>query len=255
MTALSTWSCDSHQHRGVSHPFYRKGEGPGIVVVHEVPGLTGPVIAFGEELVEAGYTVVLPHLFGRVEDTVSIPRAAQVLAGLCINREFNVWRSGRTSPVVSWLRDLARRLHEELGGPGVGALGMCLTGGFALAMYVDPSVIAPVLAQPSAPLPVGRRRAADLGMDPAEVEVVRDRCAKGGQALGLRYRSDPAVGTRFETLSRTLGKGFLRVELDGKGHSTLTNERDPEAVEAVLDFFGRQLRGAGGPDTDQVTHG
>ena len=48
-----------------------------------------------------------------------------------------------TTPVAGWLRSLARELHDELGGPGVGALGMCFTGGFALAMMVDTSVVAP----------------------------------------------------------------------------------------------------------------
>ena len=251
MSALSTWSRESHQHQGVTHPYFRKGAGPGVIVVHEVPGLTDPVIAFAEGIVAAGYTVLLPQLFGHESEPVSMPRAVQVLGGLCINREFHVLRAGRTSPVVNWLRDLARALNDELAdrwGPGVGAIGMCLTGGFALAMYVDPTVVAPVLAQPSSPLPIGRRRGADLGLDPADVAEVSARCARGGQVLGIRYRSDPAVGTRFDTLATTLGAGFLRVELDGKGHSTLTNERHPEAVAAVLGFLARRL------PNDQVTN-
>ncbi len=110
--------------------------------------------------------------------------------------------TGQTSPVATWLRSLARSLHEELGGPGVGALGMCFTGGFALAMMVDTSVVAPVLAQPSLPFPVGKKRAADLNLSPADLAAVRDRAAGGCQVLGLRYRDDMAVGTRFETLTR-----------------------------------------------------
>ena len=119
---------------------------------------------------------------------------------------------------------------------------MCFTGGFALAMMVDPSVVAPVLAQPSLPFPVGRRRAADLNLSPEDLAVVVDRCARGQQVLGVKFRDDRAVGTRFETLSAELGEAFLRVELPGRGHSTLTNERQQEGVDRVLEFFSTHLR-------------
>ena len=98
-------------------------------------------------------------------------RSRKVLPKVCVSREFTTMATGQTSPVAGWLRSLARSLHEELGGPGVGALGMCFTGGFALAMMVDTSVVAPVLAQPSLPFPVGKKRAADLNLSPADLAV------------------------------------------------------------------------------------
>ena len=150
--------------------------------------------------------------------------------------------TGRTSPIAVWLRSLARGIHEELGGPGVGALGMCFTGGFALAMMVDTSVVAPVLAQPSLPFSVGRKRAADLNLSPADLAAVRSRAAGGCQVLGLRYRDDMAVGTRFETLTREIGDAFIRVEFEGKEHSTLTEHRQQEGVDRVLAFFDEKLR-------------
>jgi dienelactone hydrolase len=173
---------------------------------------------------------------------VSLPYALSVVPRVCVRREFTTMATGRTSPVAGWLRDLARTLHGELGGPGVGALGMCFTGGFALAMMVDPAVAAPVVAQPSLPFAVGRRRAADLGLSPADLDVVKERAAAGCQVLGLRYREDPMVGTRFDTLARELGEAFLRVDLAGKGHSTLTEHRDQAAVDRVLAFFTEKLR-------------
>ena len=118
---------------------------------------------------------------------------------------------------------------------------MCLTGGFALAMMVDPSVAAPVLAQPSLPAAIGRRRAADLGLSPADLDVVRQRAAAGCAVLGLRYGGDPATGTRFDTLRRELGEAFLAVELPGKGHATLTEHRQQEGVDRVLDFLDERL--------------
>ncbi len=243
MSLLDSWTQGEHTAGGVTHPTYRKGTGPGVIVIHEIPGLTPTVIGYAEELVAAGHTVVLPHLFGTPEAPMSVGAIAKVLPRVCVSKEFTTMATGETSPVAVWLRDLARTLHGELGGPGVGALGMCFTGGFALAMMVDPSVAAPVLAQPSLPFPVGRARAADLNLSPADLAAVKERAAGGCEVLGLRYRGDKAVGTRFETLSRELGDAFLRVDLDGKGHSTLTEHRSEEAVSRVLAFFGERLRG------------
>ena len=241
MALLDSWTQDRHTADGTTHPTYRKGSGPGVVVIHEIPGLTPDVIGFAEEVVAAGYTVVLPHLFGTPEAPMSAGAIAKVLPRVCVSREFTTMATGRTSPVAGWLRSLARALHEELGGPGVGALGMCFTGGFALAMMVDTTVVAPVLAQPSLPFAVGRRRAADLNLSPADLADVRARAAGGCQVLGLRYAEDAAVGTRFDTLTREIGDAFIRVEFAGKGHSTLTEHRQQEGVDRVLAFFADKL--------------
>jgi dienelactone hydrolase len=243
MGLLESWTRGEHTADGVTHPTYRKGTGPGVVIIHEIPGLTPKVIGFAEEIVAAGYTVVLPHLFGTLEEPMAVGPVAKVLPRLCVSKEFTTMAVGRTSPVAGWLRSLARSLHAEVGGPGVGALGMCFTGGFALAMMVDTSVAAPVVAQPALPFAVGRARAADLNLSPGDLAAVKDRVAGGCEVLGVRYRGDRAVGTRFDTLSRELGDGFLRVDLDGKGHSTLTEHRQEEAVDRVLAFLEEKLRG------------
>jgi dienelactone hydrolase len=241
---LSTWTRASHTApvNGVdtTHPTYRKGSGPGVIVIHEIPGLTPSVIDFGEELVAAGYTVVMPSLFGTDERGMSLLAVASARRQVCVSREFTKLATGVTTPVAGWLRSLAGELHAELGGPGVGALGMCFTGGFALAMMVDASVAAPVVAQPSVPFVPGRRRGADLNLSAADLEVVKERAAHC-QVLGLRYREDPLVGTRFTTLTRELGDNFVKVELDGRGHSTVTEHRSQVAVDAVLDFFAQRL--------------
>jgi dienelactone hydrolase len=243
MTILDSWIRGAHTADGVTHPTYRKGSGPGVIVIHEIPGLTPEVIGFGEEVESAGFTVVMPHLFGAPEAPMSVRKVLKVVPRVCVSREFTTMAVGATSPIAGWLRSLARSLHEELGGPGVGALGMCFTGGFALAMMVDTSVAAPVVAQPSLPFPVGKNRAADLNLSPGDLAAVKDRVAGGCQVLGLRYRDDPAVGTRFDTLTRELGDGFLRVEFDGKRHSTLTEHRQQEGVDRVLAFLDEKLRG------------
>lgn len=246
MSLLDSWTLGQHTADGVTHPTYRKGTGPGVIVIHEIPGLSPEVIGFGEEVVAAGFTVVMPHLFGTPEAPATTAAVLKVLPRVCISREFTVMAVGETSPVAGWLRSLARELHGELGGPGVGALGMCFTGGFTLAMMVDTSVVAPVLCQPSLPFPVGAARAADLNLSPTDLDAVRRRAAGGCQVLGLRFREDGATGTRFDTLTREIGDAFIRVEFEGKGHSTVTAHRQQEGVDRVLAFFDEKLHGQPG---------
>ncbi len=242
MTQLETWTRAQHSFAGVSHPTYRKGTGPGVVVIHEIPGMTPDVIGFGEEVVEAGFTVVMPHLFGTPGAPLGPRSVTSAFRQVCVSNEFTKLATGVTTPVAGWLRSLARELHDELGGPGVGAIGMCFTGGFALAMMVDTSVAAPVLAQPSVPFAVSPGRSADLNLSPSDLAAVKARAAGGCQVLGLRYKSDPMVGKRFETLARELGDAFIRVEFDGVKHSTLTTHRQQAGVDRVLAFLEEKLR-------------
>ncbi|CAN5558271.1 dienelactone hydrolase family protein [soil metagenome] len=250
MSALDTWTRGSHTYDGTTHPTYRKGSGPGVVVIHEIPGMTPDVITFGDEVAAAGFTVVMPHLFGDLEAPGTVKQVAKVLPKLCVNKEFTKLALQETTPVAGWLRSLARGLHGELGGPGVGALGMCVTGGVALAMMVDDSVAAPVLCQPSAPFAVGKRRAADLNLSPADLEVVKRRAAQDCSVLWLQYSKDPATGTRFDTLRHELGENFVAVEFEGRGHATVTEHRQQEAVDRILAFFAERLASTpGGPST------
>jgi len=185
--------------------------------------------------------VVMPSLFGTPGVPQGLGPIVKVMARVCVSSEFVAFRAGRTSPVTRWLGALADELHRELGGPGVGALGMCLTGGFALGMMASGPVVAPVLSQPSSPIPLTPRGRADLGLSPADLETVKKKVADGCPVLGLRYRGDLATGTRFETLRRELGDGFLAVELPGKGHSVVTEHRDEESVQRVIAFFRERL--------------
>ncbi len=168
MGVLDTWARGQHTApvtgTAVTHPTYRKGEGPGVIVIHEMPGLTTGVVGFAEEVVAAGFTVVLPHLFGPREQPFSTGDVLRALPSVCVNREFTKIRRGVTSPVADWLRSLARELHADLGGPGVGALGMCFTGGYALAMMVDesrePLAGGPGRGSPASPRGLSRARPA-----------------------------------------------------------------------------------------------
>jgi len=242
MTLLDSWTRSAHTADGIAHETYRKGSGPGVIVIHEIPGITPEVVGFAEEVVASGFTVVMPHLFGDPGAPMTVRQVARVVPRVCVSKEFTTLAAGRTSPVAGWLRSLARTLHSELGGPGVGALGMCFTGGFALAMMVDDSVAAPVVAQPSLPFAIGRTRSGDLGLSPQDLQMVKQRAAQGCSVLGLRYRKDAASGRRFDTLRDQIGDAFISVEFPGKRHSTLTAHRQQEGVDRVLDFFETRLR-------------
>jgi dienelactone hydrolase len=242
MNPLEGWTQGSHTFDGVTHGTYRKGTGPGVIVIHEIPGISRPVIKFAEEIVDAGFTVVMPHLFGKPDVRVNLATVASAVRKVCVSNEFVTLHAGKTAPIADWLRSLARELHDELGGPGVGALGMCMTGGFALGMMVDPSVAAPVLCQPSAPFAVTPALGRDLGLSPADLATVKDRAANGCPVLGTRFTGDRAVGTRFDVLTRELGENFIKVEMPGMKHATTTLHRQQQAVDAILDFLATQLK-------------
>ena len=250
MTAdvLAGWSRSEFSAAGLTRDVYRRGSGPGVVVVHEIPGITPKVATFANEVVDAGFTVVMPSLVGSPGKEVSAGYLAASMAKVCVAREFTHWALEQTSPVIGYLRALARSLHDEVGGPGVGAVGMCFSGGFALAMMVDDIMVAPVLSQPSMPFAVGRNpaRKADLNLSPDDRLVVARRAAEGCQVLGLRYTGDPAVGTRFDSLRELLGDAFIAVELPSstkRDHSVLTEQRDEASVQRVLSFLREKLQG------------
>jgi dienelactone hydrolase len=242
MSSLESWTLGSHTADGFTHPTYRKGSGPGVIVIHEIPGITPAVLRFAEDVVARGFTVVMPSLFGRDGARATMFETVRSIAAVCVSREFTMFALRRTTPVATWLRSLARELHRDLGGPGVGAVGMCLTGGYALAMLADAPVTAPVLAQPASPAPVGRARRADLGLSPPDLESVKAKVEAGCQVLGLRYQDDPAVGTRFDTLRREFGDHFIAVEFPGRRHATLTEHRQQEGVDRVLAFLETKLK-------------
>lgn len=241
MQALESWTHERMTLVGETRDVWRKGSGPGVIVIHEIPGIDDALVAFAEEVVARGHTVLLPRLFGTPGAGFAARNMIGELTQFCVRREFTFFARGRTSPIAGWLRALARGLHDETGGDGVGVVGMCFTGGFALAMMADAPVIAPVLAEPSLPFPVGVKRGADLGLSPADLAAVKHKTAAGCDVLGLRYRTDAATGTRFDTLARELGDRFIAVEFDGKGHSVLTRDRQQEGVDRVLDFLDEKL--------------
>ena len=239
------WQGSSFTSAGITHATYRKGAGPGVIVVHEIPGITPSVLAFAERVVDAGFTVVMPLLVGEVGREPSGKYMAKSMSKICISREFTTLAMRQKSPVINWLRALAKQMHNELGGIGIGAIGMCFSGGFALGMMVDDIMIAPVLSQPSLPFVVGKARGADLNLSPDDAAVITQRAADGCQVLGLRFTQDKFVGDRFASLRNLIGDAFIAVEIPSqspKDHSVLTEQRDEDSVQRVLAFFSEKLK-------------
>lgn len=266
---LGTFTKEHFVHEAFAHNVYRKGSGPAVIVIAEMPGISPQVLGVADRIVARGCTTVLPDLFGTagrdplVKDAATRLYAASTMARACVSREFTTFATGRSSPVVAYLRALARREHERCGGPGVGVVGMCFTGGFGLAMAVEPAVLAPVLSQPS--LPFGPHAKDGIDCSVEELAVVRERCrTEGLTVLGLRFRGDPLVpGERFAFLRRELGDAFVAVELDQRDghpagplprhHSVLTadlvdepGEPTRDALERMLALFEQRLLGRPG---------
>lgn len=248
-TALTGWTRSTFEAAGLEREVWTKGSGPAVIVVHEVPGITPKVQRFAEEVVGCGFTVAMPSLVGTPGQEMSNGYAVRSLLKVCVAREFVSLATNRTSPVIAWLRALARDMHGRAGGKGVGAVGMCFSGGFALAMMVDEIMIAPVLSQPSLPFATGKKeRGADLNLSPDDALVVARRASEGCQVLGLRFTGDKLVGDRFASLRTLLGDAFIAVELPSsspRDHSVLTEQRDDASVTRVLDFFVERLLAPG----------
>ena len=257
---LTGWTVAPFAAAGYTYDVYRKGEGPGVVLIPEMPGLHPGVLALGNHLVDNGFTVASPSLYGTPGAPAVRPGMVPVMLRGCVAKEFAAFATNADRPVAHYLRALARDLNEKTPGKGVGVIGQCWSGGFALAAAVDDSVLAPVLSQPSLPIPLTPKHRRDPGLSEAELKVIEQRAASEGLcAMGLRFSEDPmSPGDRFATLKARLGDAFEVIEIDsgpdneggfGKmAHSVLTDEvrevdGQPayEARKRVVEFLTQRL--------------
>lgn len=217
---------------GVSKVVHVAGTGPGVIVMSEMPGISPHVARFSRWVRDAGLTVYMPSLFGRDGAVARADEGAAVFRRACVSAEFRAFagRDGgnRSSPVTHWLRSLARLAHQECGGPGVGAIGMCWTGNFALSMMLEPAMLAPVLSQPSLPLddPGG------IEISPAEIKAVRQRLdTEDLSVLAFRFEGDRfCKAERFAAYAEALGERFVARVLP-----------DHAANTAVPSFFAQHV--------------
>jgi dienelactone hydrolase len=248
--------------QGVSKQVYIGGSGSAVIVMSEMPGISPHVARFARWVRDAGFTVYMPSLFGRDGAVPRVEEGVAVFQRACVSAEFRALATNQTSPVTQWLRALARLAHQQCGGPGVGAIGMCFTGNFALTMMLEPAVLAPVLSQPSLPL----NNPAGLEIAPEDMKAIRDRLEREDlTVLAYRFEGDrfcraerfaayiTAFGDRFvgrvlpDSAANTDVAPFFAARvrcphsvvtqhlIDGAGQPTIA------ARDEILSLFGRRL--------------
>lgn len=235
---------------------YLKGDGPPVIVVHETPNAHPGIFTFADYLVESGFQVWVPSLFGRVNEEFSSANVLRFLGRSCLWREFSVLRSHQSSPITEWLRGLGHLLHSQ-SGAAVGLVGMCITGNFALALCNEAWMKAPVLAQPSLPFAVTPKLAKGLHVSQQTLENAKSRSDL--RILGLRFTEDlMCPASRFQELKKHFGRRFEAIEIDSAvgnahnissfAHSVLTLDRVIEAnhptqkaLERCVEFLTERL--------------
>lgn len=245
---------------GSTYDVFVAGQGPAVVVLPEIPGITPAVADFARRVVGAGFTVWVASLFGEPGKPMTQGYALTTLVKQCVRREFLAFARNKRAPITDYMRGLVTHAHQACGGPGVGVVGMCFTGNFALGLAVDPAVLVPVMSQPSLPLALTKGHRANLHVAPDDLAAVKRRTTDDGLCvIGLRFTDDSLVpDERFQTLRDEFGEAFIGVEIDSskgnahgfdkRSHSVLTTEyrADPKhptypAMQLVLDHFREKL--------------
>lgn len=238
---------------------YHQGNGPAVIIMHELPGMIPECVDLARRVAKAGFTVFLPLLFGQPNVPFSVPQTLVYTTQLCISREFYLLAKHKSSPITEWLRALCREVYPRCNNTGVGVIGMCLTGNFVLSMMADAVVMAPVISQPSLPLPLSSDRASALGISQQDLAQAKQRAESGVNLLALRFSEDRTCpAQRFATLRQEFGKNIETIEIDSSknnpyqipqnAHAALTmhfvdqdGHPTKEALGRVLAFLQEKL--------------
>jgi dienelactone hydrolase len=255
MSAASAYNIDfsnpctlTDETTGISHPVIKAGKGPAVVLMHEITGMTPQFLYLANRIMEAGYTVYMPHLFGPIDKR---DEAAGIVFA-CVRRDFHVFCTDRDSPISSWLHLLCEKAHSECGGPGVGVIGLCLTGNIVMSAMVHPAVRLGVMCEPA--LPFTDRASLGVSQDTVDRAKVR---AQVYPMLAYRFCTDhKCTHEKFKTLKSAFGEGIRLTEIEtgvepwlipNKSHSVLTGDyvgqMDPNhPVQHALDDILAELR-------------
>jgi len=241
----SVFSTDAVDGKPLQHDVYTKGDGPVILLIQELPGIGTETLRLADKLVNAGFRVVMPHIFGPLGKLSFIGNTARLF---CMRREFSLFAKKRSSPVVNWLRALCAELKQQYDVPGIGVIGMCLSGNFAISLMADDAVLAGVSSQPS--LPLGSQSA--LHMSDKDVAQIRESLDEKGAMLAFRFAGDKlCTQTKFTALDAAFNDDKERIKLTnivGNAHSLLTvhfidevGSPTDEALQEVIAYFGDKL--------------
>ncbi len=246
------------EHGGLTRDVYCSPRiGPAVILIHEAGGLNMRTMDVAERLTQVGLSVVLPVLIDRPRRSTSVLQLGRNMVGICTAAEFAAFAKGGSTPIANWLRALARREQRLAGGPGGGVIGMCFSGGFALATVTEPAVAAAVASQPALPFPLPGRRTA-LGLSPRELDIVTSAADKGFCIRSLRYQRDyKSPGARMRFIEEIFPNASV-VEIrtwNPRKHSVLVDgaRADPgsdlgRALTGTIDYLLRSLTPRRGAD-------
>jgi dienelactone hydrolase len=244
--AKTRFEASTSEGQSISHDIYRRGSGAPVILIQELPGIGQQTLALADELVDAGFEVVMPHLFGPLGET-SI--GGNLIRVMCMRKEFRIFSSNQSSPIADWLRLLCRQIKDDSGVQGVGVIGMCLTGNFAITLIGDDSVLAAVASQPAMPF----HKQGELHMSPEEIQRSRDALDSKGPMRVLRFEGDPmCTPKKSQCIHRAFNDDdttrVQEITLPGKGHSVLTldfvdkaGHPTRQALDNVIEYFGSHL--------------
>ncbi|GJH16145.1 MULTISPECIES: dienelactone hydrolase family protein [Caballeronia] len=235
-------------HGAYEHAVYVKGTGHVVIVMHELPGFDKSTVNFLDRLVEHGFCVHAPLLFGPMLSSDSVGN----YIGLCISREFAYLKSNRSAPVCDWLRALARCLSEQNDNARIGVIGMCLTGAFVIPMVIEPGTHAGVISQPA--IPISFRYVLskatqgegpwmqEMNISDEDIETAARRCARDGVPILVQRFTNDLISTheRVERIRKIFGSTATLYEYDDPGsddfpHAVLTTEFDDACEYDVVD--------------------
>ena len=194
---------DRFKHERIMHSVFKAGSGPGVILLHELPGMTPEFWRLANWLSER-FTVWAPDLFGN-RNTPTKPNPTSLTVRACISREIHLFAKNDPGPITQWLRALSKKMFDEVGHKGVGVIGMCMTGNFALTLALDPWVTAPVSSQPGIPgsLPL---RPVHGGLQ-MTAEEKSDLAARDVDVMGLRFKGDRLCrAARFDSIREVIGE-------------------------------------------------
>lgn len=241
----SVFSTNVVDGKPLQHDVYTKGEGPVVLIVQELPGIGMETLNLADRLVSSGFRVVLPHLFGPLGKVSFVGNIRRVF---CMRREFTLFSKHKASPVVNWLAALSNHIKDQYQVAGIGVIGMCLTGNFAISLMADPAVLAAVTSQPS--LPLQSQKA--LHMSPEDIEDISQALDEKGAMLAFRFAGDKICRPpKFEAIEAAFNTDRERIkltQLEGNDHSVLTlHFNDAEgsptelALQKIIGYFGDRL--------------
>ena len=229
----------------IEHDVYTRGSGPVIVIIQELPGIGQSTLRLADKFIEAGFQVVMPHLFGPIGKTKVLANLARVF---CLRKEFSLFSKNQSSPIVDWLKALCRSIRTEQNINGVGVIGMCLTGNFAISLMADDSVLAAVSSQPAMPF----NDPAALHMSEKDIAEIKSNIDRNRPIKAYRFEHDwMSKKAKFDALNQALNLDKERIQmttLRGNKHSVFTidfvdQEGHPThtALKDVMAYFKSSL--------------